>query len=194
MSMNPADPRWLEILKASGWQNTALTAACILIVVLINKGIIPTTNSPLWIALPCIGALVFGFLSLASIGSAAAKYMKPGARIEQWRLRRRKIKEVSEYIPYMTDKDREIIGYLLYHKQKMFQADNDGGYAAPLISKGIIRVSCNQSQIYDPSWTPFEIPDYAWSVLEKNKDHFPYNPPPKGKVEKHPWAIHWMVR
>lgn len=191
--MNPIDPKWLEILKASGWQTIALTVACIFIVVLINIGIIPTTHSPLWIALPSIGALIFGFLSLASIGSAAAKYIKPGDRLDQWRLKRRKIQQVIEYIPNMTDRDREIIGYLLYHKQKMFQAGNDGGYAAPLISKGIIRVACKKGQVYDPSWTPFEIPDYAWSVLEKNKEHFPYKPP-KGKAEKHPWAIPWMVR
>ncbi len=194
MAMNPADPKWLEILKANGWQTIALTVACILIVELIKKGIIPTTDSPLWIALPSIGALIFGFLSLASIASAAAKYIKPGVRIDQWRMRRRKIKEIIEYIPYMSDKDREIIGYLLYHKQKMFQADNDGGYAAPLISKGIIRVACKAGQTYDSRWTPFEIPDYAWSVLERNKEHFPYKPPAKGDVEKHPWAIHWMVR
>ena len=39
----------------------------------------------------------------------------------------------------MTKEDKEIIGYLLHHNQKMFQAGVTGGYAAPLISKGIIR-------------------------------------------------------
>jgi len=192
--MNPADPKWLEILKASAWQTIALTIACIFILALIKMGIIPTTNSPLWIALPLIGALIFGFLSLASIASAAAKYIKPGDRLDQWRLKRKKIKAVAEFIPFMTDKDKEIIGYLFYHKQKMFQADNDGGYAAPLISKGIIRVACKKGQVYSSPWTPFEIPDYVWSVLEKHKEQFPYKPPPRGKGEKHPWAINWMVR
>lgn len=96
--MNPADPKWLETLKASGWQTSALTVACIVFLLLVNKGIIPTTNSPLWIALPSIGALVFGFLSLASISSAAAKYIKPGDRLDQWRLKRRRIKEVGSKI------------------------------------------------------------------------------------------------
>ena len=194
MSINPADPRWIEILKASGWQTTALTLACIIIVVLVKQGIIPTTDSPLWVAVPSIAGLIFGFLSLAAIGDALVKTLEPSKRIKQWFWKRKKTKEVSNFIPYMTDKDREIIGYLLYHNQKTFQADSDGGYAAPLISKGIIRVACKQGQVFDPSGTPFEIPDYAWSVLERNKSSFPYKPPIKDETEKHPWAIHWMVR
>ena len=194
MSVNPVDPKWLEILKASGWQTTALAVACIFIVVLIKKDFIPTTNSPLWTAVPSIGAVIFGCLSLAAIGNALAKAIKPGMRIDQWRLKRQKIIEVREYIPYMTDEDREIIGYLLYHNQKMFQTNQDGGYAAPLISKGIIKVSLRHGQVFDPLRVPFVIPDYAWSVFKKNKKLFPYSPPPEGENEKHPWAIPWNVR
>jgi hypothetical protein len=193
MSINPADSKWLEILKASGWQTTALTAACVAILLLIRNGIIPTTESPLWVAIPSIGALIFGSLSVASIGNALVKAVEPGLRIKFWLLRRKQSKEVSDFIPYMTPKDRQIIGYLLFHKQKTFQTESDGGYAAPLIAKGIIRVACKQGQIIDQSWMPFEIPDYAWEILEKNKDSFPYTPP-KGKTEKHPWAISWRVR
>ena len=72
----------------------------------------------------------------------------------------------------MTDEDREIIGYLLYHNQKMFQTNQDGGYAAPLISKGIIKVSLRHGQVFDPLRVPFVIPDYAWSVFKKNKKYF----------------------
>ena len=191
MSVNPADPKWLEILKASGWQTTALAVSCILIVVLIKQNLIPSTNSPLWIAVPSIGAVIFGCLSLAAIGNALTKAIKPGMRIDKWLLKRQKVKEVLEFIPYMTDKDREIIGYLLYHNQKMFQATQDGGYAAPLISKGVIKISLRHGQTFDASHVPFEIPNYAWSVFEENKKLFPYNPPPKGKAEKHPWALPW---
>jgi len=194
MSINPADPKWLEILKASGWQTTALTIACIIIIVLIKNGTIPTTDSPLWVAIPSIAALIFGSLSLAAMGNAAVNAIQPIKLIKYWLLKRKKAKEVNDFIPYMTDKDREIIGYLLYHNQKTFQGDSDGGYAAPLITKGIIRVACKQGQVIDPSWTPFEIPDYAWNVLENSKELFPYKPPSKGKTEVHPWAISWQVR
>ncbi len=194
MSINPVDPKWLEILKASGWQTTALTIAFGLIVVLVKSDVIPTTDKPLWIALPAIGALIFGCLSLAAMGSALANAIKPAARIDQWRLKRQEERAVREFIPYMTDKDRAIIGYLLHHNQKMFQADQDGCYAAPLISKGIIRRSGVPGQIIDMTRAPFEVPDHIWSVLEKNREAFPYEPPPASEVEKHPWAIPWMAR
>jgi hypothetical protein len=194
MLINPADPKWLEILKASGWQTTALTIACGLVVVLVKSEVIPTTDSPLWIALPAIGALIFGCLSLAAMGSALAKVIKPAARFQWWRLKCHEERAVREFIPYMTDRDRAIIGYLLYHNQKMFQAEQDGGYAAPLISKGIIQRSGVPGQAVDLTWMPFEVPDHVWSVLEKNREAFPYEPPPTGEVKERPWAIPWMVR
>jgi len=194
MSINPVDPKWLEILKASGSQTTALAIACGLFVILVKFEVIPTSDSPLWIALPTFGVLIFGCLSLASMYSALANAIKPAARIDRWRLKRQEKKAVREFIPYMTETDRAIIGYLLYHNQKMFQTEQDGGYAAPLISKGIIRLSAVHGQAIDLSWTPFEIPDHIWSVLEQSRESFPYKPSPSGEREKHPWAISWMAR
>lgn len=192
MTTNPADPKWLEILlKTSGWQMAALTVACLLILVF---DFVPTTNSALWRTIFSIAAVIFGCLSLAAILRALAEAIKPGMKIAQWRLKRKKIKEAREHIPYMTDKEREIIGYLLYHNQKMFQTNQDGGYAAPLLNKGIIKVSLRHGQVCDPLRVPFEIPDDVWSVLEKNKKLFSYSPPPEGESETHPWAIPWMVR
>lgn len=192
--MNPADPKWLEILKASGWQTTSLTLACIVILILIKNEIIPTTGSPLWIALPAIGGVIFGFLSLGAIASALVEFFKPERLYATWRAKCQKIKEVRAFIPYMTEKDKEIIGYLLYHNQRMFQTDDDAGYAAPLLSKGIIQIAAKQGQSLDLKRVPFEIPDYIWSELERHRDEFPYKPPQKGKTEVYPWAIHWMVR
>jgi len=47
MPINPVDPKWLEILKASEWQTTALAIACGLLVALVKFKVIPTTDSPL---------------------------------------------------------------------------------------------------------------------------------------------------
>lgn len=190
--MNPADPKWLEILKASGWQTAALTAAFGIFIILVKTKIIPTTDNPLWIALPAFGALTCGFLALANIGDQATKLFRPGLRFNVFRRKRRDQKMVRDFIPYMTEKDRTIIGYLLHHNQKMFQYEDTGGYAAPLISKGIICAAGKHGQIIDSQWVPFEIPDHVWTVLEEHRDSFPYEPP--AKDEKHPWAIHWMVR
>ncbi len=195
MSMNPVDPKWLEILKATGWQTGALTIACTVILLLVRIKAIPTNGSLLWITIPVIGIIIFGSLTFTTIINSLVKAIKPSERFIQWRLKNKKKKEVCDFIPFMTDTDRKIIGYLLYHNQKIFQTTQDGGYAAPLISKGIIQPSINKSgQYVDITRIPFEIPNHIWHVLEKNRDSFPYTPPRNGEVEKHPWAISWKAR
>ena len=188
------DSKWLEILKASGWQTTALTLAFGIFIILVKKDVVPTGDDPLWIALPMLGFLICGFLALTSIFSALINAIKPAARIDQWRFKKNDQKKVKELIPYMTDQDKAIIGYLLHHNQKMFNADQDGGYAAPLISKGIVRMSGQHGQVMDMTRIPFEIPDHIWKISEQNSSNFPYSPPPGNETEVYPWAIPWMVR
>ncbi len=192
--MNPTDPKWLEILKASVWQTASLAIACLIIFLLIKNGAIPRTASPLWEALPAIGAIIFGCLSFGLIGSALSKYYQPDKAYTAWRIKRHQINELREYIPFMTEKDKEIIGYLLYHNQRIFVNPQDAGYAATLLSKGIIRVSAQQGQVLDLTRVPFEIPDYIWSELVNHREKFQYKPPPSGETEVYPWAIDWMAR
>ena len=184
--MNPADPKWLEILKASGWQTAALAVAFLAFWGLIRTGVIPTSDSPLWVALPALGALICGLLALASIGDALIKAIKPAARIDRWRRIRLDRKCAEAFIPYMTKEDKKIIGYLLHRNQKMFQADMTGGYAAPLISKGIIRQDLLPGQTFAFGEVPFSVPDHIWAVLERNRESFPYTPP-EGTAEPPPW-------
>lgn len=191
--MSPADPKWLEILKASGWQTAALTVAFALFVVLVRADAIPTTNSPLWIALPSLAVLVFGALTAASIGDSLFKAINPTARLIRWIRLRQEQKRAQAFIPYMTSKDKEIIGYLLHHNQKMFQADLTGGYAAPLISKQIIRRDLQHRQAFDNNHVPFSIPDHIWVVLKRKRKSFPYKPPVRN-TKSSPWAIPWQAR
>lgn len=69
--MNPG-PRWLEILKASGWQTTAITVACIVFLNLSHVGTLPKLTAWMLLGVTFI-ALVCGFLALASWCSAAYK-------------------------------------------------------------------------------------------------------------------------
>ena len=189
--MNPADPRWLEILKATGWQNFGLSLAFATFIFFVRSEDIPVTNSSLWIAVPAITSLVCGGLALAAFGNAITIFTKNWA--SRYFARRKYRKMVEKCIPHMTEQDRAIIGYLLYHNQKTFQATSDGGYAAPLIGKRIIRVAAVHGQTLDPNWVPFEVVDDAWDVLIGFRENFPYQPP-RGETETHPWAIPWMVR
>ncbi len=192
MASNPADPKWLELLKATGWQNLGLAVACAAFIYLVKTHFIPATDDPLWIAIPTIGALICSGLAVAAGASSLTGFLTPIVRRQFSRSRYRKM--VKEFIPHMTAQDRAIIGYLLYHIQKTFQTISDGGYAAPLIGKGIIRIAAVSGQHLDMNWVPFEIVEDAWIVLSKEREPFPYQPPASGEKESHPWAIPWMVR
>jgi hypothetical protein len=100
-------------------------------------------------------------------------------------------KDAEEYIEHMTEKDREIIGYLLHRNQRMFEADQSAGHARLLYSRGIVRIAAQHGQVIDAENVPFEIPKHIWDVLVKHKAKFPYD---NSGDETHPWRVDWMVR
>jgi Super-infection exclusion protein B len=107
-----------------------------------------------------------------------------------WRIQQVK-KAVEKYIPHMTEKDKEIIGYLLNKNQKVFTGNQDGGYASTLIAAGVIVYAHRHGQIMHLDDVPFAITDEAWEVLQKNKDQFSYS---GADDAPHPWRIGWMER
>ncbi len=99
--------------------------------------------------------------------------------------------EIEEYIPHMTQQDREIIAYLLHHNQRMFECAWDGGRARLLIARGIVRSAQRPEQMVDSENVPMEIPKPVWNLMLKHKAKFPYKPSRDGG---HPWRVHWMAR
>jgi hypothetical protein len=68
------DAKWLELLKASGWQTAALAVASGLFILLTHRGWFPSL--PDWvIPAATFGSLVCGCLALASIASAISSYV-----------------------------------------------------------------------------------------------------------------------
>jgi len=183
------DPKWLEILKASGWHTTALTAASGVILYLGTKKRLPVAPDSRVVETAEILFVVFGFLSLANIASHFAKPLGNSTR-RWWAVRQAK-RQVEKSIPSMSSKEREIIGYLLANNQKMFTYTIDGGYASTLISKRIVVCALLPGQRYTSWEVPFEIPDHVWDVLVKHKGNFS-NTWKDG--EPYPYAIHWMSR
>jgi hypothetical protein len=181
------DPRWLEILKASGWQTAAVAAACGLFLLIAHWGWLPPLDA-LMIQLAVIVFLICGSLAVASVVSATLKFFPMQTWLLHWINRRKAKRAVRDYIPYMTKRERTIIGYLLAKNQKMFTAASDGGYAATLLSRGIICVAA-RNQLVDMLHVPMMIPDDVWDVLIEHKQQFPYSFTPKthGDVEPHPW-------
>lgn len=85
----------------------------------------------------------------------------------------REQKEVEEYIPYMTETERKIIGYLLAHNQKMFTNRPDCGHANTLLAKGIVVEAARPSQMVTYFDVPFTIPDHIWTVLKRHQRQIP---------------------
>lgn len=183
------DPKWLDILKASGWQTTAIAVACGLFLLLAHWGWLPPLD-PLIIIIASFGLLLCGSLAVAAIFSSTPvkKWIKHLLAFH------REKRAVRDYIPHMTEEEREIISYLLAKKQKTFMYTIDGGYATTLISRGIVVCALRPGQAGSTWHIPFIIPDHIWSVLLEHRNEFPYKPPPPGETEVHPWSISWMVR
>jgi hypothetical protein len=103
-------------------------------------------------------------------------------------------REVAEYVPHMTAKERQIIAYLLAHNQTMFTNTPDGGYANTLISKGIVVCALRPGQTATYYEVPFGVPDHVWRILAEHRAEFPYTPPEPGETAPHPWRVHWTAR
>jgi hypothetical protein len=189
--INP-DPKWLEILKASGWQTTAIAIACSVFLFLSHIGLLPPLPDWATLVVWFIG-LICGCLAVASWCSAAYNFFP----LHIWYLHYQGIwrakRGLHKYIPYMTPEEKEIIGYLLAKNQKTFTAAADGGHGATLLSRGIIIVLAQHGQQLDSENIPMTIPDPLWDVFVKRKKEFPYSPPTIGE-ESHPWRVHWMAR
>lgn len=183
------DPRWLQILKASGWQLAGLAVAFGIFLMLPTWGLMPPL--PAWaMQLAALAFLVTAGLALASLLSNTFTFFPVQKWFLTWYNLGRAKRRVRDYIPHMNKQERDTIAYLLAKNEKMFKADSDGGYASTLLSRGIIRVAAKPGQHIDLLDTPMEVPDYVWDVLVKHKDQFPYTPQlGQGDVERKPWRV-----
>jgi hypothetical protein len=185
------DPKWLDFLKTSGWQTTALAAASALIVFGHTSGLFPVPI-PDWILVAAIVVgIVSACLALASWGGALWQATAgPRLIFRGWRADRKFKKRFVQYIPHMTPKERQIFAHLLHHNQRTFTAFHDGGYAAGLIGLGFIGWVTQNRQAVDPWAVPMGIPDTIWDALQEHRDQFPYTPERDSRgrpVELPPW-------
>jgi hypothetical protein len=180
-------------LSAAGVYKFALAAISAGYWFVASRGIIPGVAS--WeIRASAFGAILFAGLWVANVISAALTFLPPGPWVIHWFEQRRERVRIRAYIPFMSEKERLIIGYLLAKNQKVFIADMDGGCAMPLISQRIIVRALQPGQIFDPTDTPMVIPDLVWEVLVSEKEKFPYAPTPNAQDELYPWRRAYYER
>lgn len=188
----------IDLLKASGWQMAMIAAACGLLLYLSAAGIIPAME-PGWALLVWAGMLIAGGLAVAALLSSFQRAF--GALWDRWQ-RHRSLQKAEQafrnYIPHLTDKERQILGYLREKNHKTFVADHDGGYAGTLLARGIVVYVGVRGQTFDMDKTPMAVPDHVWRVMQEQPESFPYKPEystgGRDRVETYPWRIPWQLR
>jgi hypothetical protein len=190
--------KFVDLLKASGWQMAMIAVACALLLYLSASGIIPDLD-PAWTLVVWAGMLIAAGLAIAPLFTSLQGVAEGAWRRRQHLQAVRQAEQVFwDYIPYLTDKERQILGYLREKKLKTFVADHDGGYAGTLLARGFVTYVGVRGQSFDLDKTPMAVPEHVWKVLQQHPESFPYKPEYGGasseRVETLPWRIPWQLR
>jgi Super-infection exclusion protein B len=180
------DPKWRDFLKAGGAAFSAIAVATGVFLILEHLRYVPAIAD--WAQVSSI--LVFlltACLTLTNTLAACWNFFEPHVMFVRALNNHRRRKFVRERISHMTPTEREIIGYLLAHNQRIFTAANDGGHATTLIASRIVEFAPAGNQIMAEDNFPFAIPSIVWEELVKQRDKFPYTIPEGGERGSPPW-------
>lgn len=182
---------WLKnLVRAGGQKAFAIALACAILLWIDRNGIFALSSGVketiviLGVTSVCV--------AITSFSSAISKWLSPKIHAEIWKFRAGR--KVRKYLPRLTEKEKEIIAYLLAKNQTMFTCDSDGEEARTLIASGFVVCALRPGQVFVEGEVPYAIPEYVWAVLVKNKDLFPYQPPNDDDIEAYPWRTPWMAK
>ncbi|MFD1156904.1 hypothetical protein [Roseovarius aestuarii] len=186
------DPRWLEVLKASGWQLFAISIALTGFWLLLQFEFLPKIDLPLIVYGLPLAILVTFALALVSAAEALAK------RIQSWNQKRvleaNKEKKAEEqrqifrdYVPFLVEKEWEILAYLYQNKEKTFVASVDGDLASTLYNRGFIKMLARPGQQVSVMSCTFSIPDPVREVMQEMDERFSEPIVELGYRNKRPW-------
>lgn len=153
-------------------------------------GVIDTSSTPSIVPIVWLLAFIFFGIAAASFGEQIKMHFqtrkKGKARKFAEEARR---KALIEDLPRLSEKERQIFGYLLEKDKKRFDAVSTGGYASGLIAKGYINLIVRPGMYYSADRFPFEVPDFVWDEINLRKDQFPYvsRSHTRSGGEKAPW-------
>lgn len=172
------DSKWLsEILRANVWQCGALTFASAIIVFSDTVGISVLAGLPNWAKpLAGIALITFGSLTLFALAQKATKrWQDAGRRLDRY------ARLVSQ-LQSLSDKEHEVLSYLVTRNEQYFEASLHGGGANTLIAKGIVVKAARPGDHVHILHFPFAVQDDVWTLPRGLEDEFshphPSGPPP----------------
>jgi hypothetical protein len=143
-TMTP-DPRWLEILKASGWQTAALAAAGGLLLWVNRAGWLPPFE-PWMVQAAAVVMIVCGLLALASFASNAGDQIgKWGVSFENWRTLRHSINTLNAgetaFLKGQVEKNETTVQLHPFNARNIPNFVQQAGMYQGLQNKGIVSVT-----------------------------------------------------
>ena len=99
--------KWLDILKASGWQTASISVACAGLVYAKSKGVLPVDFESPWPQAIMVAGAISGALAIASIGPLLVKLLRAVfyTPLHRWSYKRKVRKSVKDYIQHMTPEE-----------------------------------------------------------------------------------------
>ena len=190
--------KFIDLLKASGWQTAMIAAGTALFIYLSHDGVLPALEPPLIELVAWAVLFVSAALAAASLISAVQQVLRHGwKQLQLHRAIRNRRNTFIKNIPFLSEDERRILGYLREKKQKTFTADHDGGYANTLIAKRYVGYIGAPGQSFDFDKVPMAVADYVWDIIQERPADLPYAPVYREngrRYEVQPWRIHWMAR
>jgi hypothetical protein len=163
------DPRWLEILKASGWQTAAIATACLLILAADRFEFIPKLD-PWMIQLTAAAMAICALLAVAScISKSSAVYNKVAANIRKRRALAYAIDTLNpdetDFLKGQINKSESTVQLHPFNAGSMRAFVHQSGLYQGLQSKGIVTISAADPEGKIQTITVTRV---AWKIL-KNK-------------------------
>jgi len=193
--------KFVDILKATGWQTGFMALAAALYLYLSKVGVLPPLEP--WMV-QAVGAVALGFAALSAASLATVCQRGVQAAWAWWRRRQDRLAWEAKFlgdIPTLTEDERQILGYLRHYRLRTFDTDLDGGYANTLLAKGYV-MHIAGTKVIDRTRVPTIIADDVWRIVNERPDEFPHVPVwdrderysnrderYSNRVEMHPWRI-----
>lgn len=181
-----------EIFKLPARLGFTLCVSCAAVIYLGSQGIIPGVTGLLLTTLWILAAF-FAAVAAAGLLSVLQKLCEHVFSFVSTKRKRRAMrKQFIEEIPLLTERERQIFGYLLHRNQNTFTAEQDAGHASTLVARSYIYSIGVPGQTVRQSRIPFRVQPDVWQVLQERAEEFPYRPETHRGSEIAPWVIPFM--